>query len=44
MCFIKKGDILILYGGSLKLEDEFMHLGSNVSSTENYINMWIAKV
>ena len=40
MCFInipkRKGD-------PLKLEDKFTYLGSNVSSTENDINTWLAK-
>ena len=44
MCFNKKGDIFTLNGGSLKLVDKFTYLGSCVSSTENYINMWLTKV
>ena len=41
--FKSKSDISILNGGSLKLEDKFIYLESSVSSTENYINMWLAK-
>ena len=45
MCFNqnKKGDFSILKGGSLKLVDEFIYLGSNVSSTEKNINTRLAK-
>ena len=43
MCFNKKGDILTLNGGSLKLVNKFAYLGSSVSSTENNINMRLAK-
>ena len=43
MCFNQKGDITTLNGGSLKLVDKFMYLGSSVSSTENDINMRRAK-
>ena len=43
MCFIQKGVISTLNGGSLKLEDKSTYLGSNISSTENNINMQLAK-
>ena len=36
-------DISILTGGSSKLVDEFIYLGSSVSSTENDINTQLAK-
>ena len=42
MCFNQK-DIFTLNGGSLKLVDKFMYLKSNVSSTENDINMRLTK-
>ena len=35
--------IYIYKYGSLKLVDKFTYLGSSVSSTENYINTWLAK-
>ena len=44
MCFNQRGDISTLNGGSLKLVDKFTYLGSSVSSSENDINMWLAKV
>ena len=44
MCFNQRGDISTLKGGPLKLEDKFTYLGSSVSSTENDINMRLAKV
>ena len=43
MSFNKKGDISTRNGGSLKLEEKFTYLRSSVSSTENDINMWLAK-
>ena len=43
MCFNKIEDIFILDSGSQKLGDEFTYLGSSVSSTENGINMRLAK-
>ena len=43
MCFNQRGDISKINGGSLKLVDVFTYLGSNVSSTENDINMQLAK-
>ena len=43
MCFNQKGDISTLNGGSLKLVDKFS-LGSIISSTENDINVRIAKI
>ena len=42
-CFNQKGDISTLNGGSLKLVEKFTYFGSNVSSTENDINMQQAK-
>ena len=44
MCFNQKRNISTLNGGFLKLLDKFMNLGSNVSSTENDINMGLTKV
>ena len=44
MCFNKKRDISTLNGCSLKLVDKFTYLGSRVSTTENDINMRLAKV
>ena len=43
MCFNQKGDIFTVNGGSLKLVDKFMSLGSSISSTKIDINMWLAK-
>ena len=43
MCFNQRGDISTLKGGPLKLVDKFTYLGSSVSSTENDINMRLAK-
>ena len=42
ICFNQKRDISTL-SGSVKLVDKFMYLGSSVSSTENDINMRLAK-
>ena len=44
MCFNQRGDISTLKGGPLKLVDKFTYLKSSVSSTENDINTWLAKV
>ena len=38
-----RGDISTLNGKSLKLVDKFIYLGSNVASTENYINTRLTK-
>ena len=38
MCYNQTGDISILDGASLKLEDKFTYLGSSVSSTEKDID------
>ena len=43
MCFNQKGDVSTLNGGYLKLMDKFTYLGNSVSSTENDINMRLAK-
>ena len=43
MYFNQKGHIFILNGGSLKLVDNFTYLQSSISSTENDINMRLAK-
>ena len=43
MCFNQRGDIFTLNGRSLKPVDKFTYLGSSVSSTENDINMRLAK-
>ena len=44
ICLNQRGDISTLNGSSLKLMDKFTYLGSSVSSTENDINMQLAKV
>ena len=45
LCYLRhqRGDTSSLNGDSLKLEDKFTYLGSCVPSTENDINMWLAK-
>ena len=43
MCFNKKGDISTLNGGSLKIVDKLTYPGSSVSSTENGLNIQLAK-
>ena len=43
ICFDQKGDISTLNGGSLKLVDKLIYLGSCIS-TENDINMQLAKI
>ena len=43
MCFNQRGDISTLNGGPLKLGYKFTYLGSSISSTENNINMRLAK-
>ena len=43
MCSNQRGNISTLNSSSLKLVDKFTYLGSSVSSTENDINMWLAK-
>ena len=43
MCFNQSGDISTLNGSSLKLVDQFMYLGSRISSTKNDINKWLVK-
>ena len=43
MCFNQTGKIFTLNGSSLKLVDKFIDLGSNVSSTEKYIDIWLVK-
>ena len=43
MCFNQRGDISILKGGPLKLVDKFTYLRINVSSTDNDINIRLAK-
>ena len=42
--FNKNGDIITLNRSSLKSVDKFMYLGSSLSSTENNINIWRAKI
>ena len=42
MCFNQTGDISTLNSSSLKLVDNFTHLGSSVSSTETDINTRLA--
>ena len=41
--FNQKGGIFTLKDGPLKLVDKFIYLGSSISSTENDINMRLAK-
>ena len=41
MCFNQTGDISKLDGTSLKLVDKCNYLGSRVSSTKKYIDMWL---
>ena len=43
MCFNQRGDISTLKGGHLKLVDKFTYFQSSISSTENDINMRLAK-
>ena len=43
MCFNKIGDISTLNSVLLKLVDKFTYQGSSVSSTENDMNMRLAK-
>ena len=43
MCFNQKGDISTLNSGSLKLVDKFTYFGSSIYSTENEINLSLAK-
>ena len=43
MYFNQRGDISTLNGGPLKLVYKFIYFGSNISLTENDINMWLAK-
>ena len=43
MFFNQRGDIPTLKGGPFKLLDKFTYFGSSVSSTENNINMRLAK-
>ena len=43
MRFNQKGDISTLNGGSMKLVGKFTYLESSLSSTENDINMRLAK-
>ena len=43
MCFNQAGDISILDGSSLKLEDKFTYQGSSISSTEKDIDTQLTK-
>ena len=43
MFFDQKEHISTLNGGSLKLVDKFLYLGSSISSTESDINMRLSK-
>ena len=43
MCFNQSCYISTLNGSSLKLVDQFPHLGSSVSSSETDISTWLAK-
>ena len=40
----QEGSISTLSGKSLKLVGQFTHFGSNVTSTESYVNIHIASV
>ena len=42
-CILIKKETSTLNGGFLKLMNKFMYHGSSVSSTEDYINMQLAK-
>ena len=42
MCF-KQGTLFTLSGKPLKLVDQFIYLGSNISSTESDVSMCLAK-
>ena len=43
MCFNQRGNISTLKGGPLKLVDKFTYLRNSISSTENDINIQLAK-
>ena len=43
ICFNQEGDIFTRNGVSLKLVDKFTYLGSSFLSTENFIDMYLAK-
>ena len=43
MCYNQTGDITTLDRASLKLVDKFTYPGSNVTSTEKDIDMWLTK-
>ena len=43
MCFKQKGSIFTLSGKSLKLVNKFTYLGSNIPSTESYLNIHVGK-
>ena len=43
MCFNQIGAISPQNGKSLKLVDQFVYLGSSISSTENDVNIRIGK-
>ena len=43
MCFNQRGNISTLNSLPLKLVDKFIYLGNSVSSTENDINIYLAK-
>ena len=43
ICFKKQGVISTLNNKPLKVVDQFTYLGSNILSTENNINIYIAK-
>ena len=44
MCFKWKGAMFTLSGKPLKLEDQFIYLSSNISSTESNVNIHLPKV
>ena len=43
MNFKQEGGLSTASGKPLKLEDKFVYLGSNISSTENYVNIRLVK-
>ena len=43
MHFKQEGAISILSGNTMKLVDQFTYLGSNISSTESNVSIYIGK-
>ena len=44
MCFEQGGAISASGGKPLKLVDQFVFLGNNISSSESAVNIWVVKV